>query len=177
MRCAMVGLRQLVASLAAGCRRLAPMVTLASQHTKPLRTGCPGRRRRCGGSPSPWRSSTGKGRHINFNDGNGNVEFCDLGAHAYGWAGAGWYRYTAGAGTQMPEAAPPIYSCGTDAPGWLNGAHPAIQDGSVTLNVCYHWSGNTCNWNNDIRVVNRGGFYLYELPAVFGCALAYCGSN
>ena len=33
------------------------------------------------------------------------------------WQGAGWYRYVGSNGTMMPESAPEVYHCGTNAPG------------------------------------------------------------
>ncbi|KAL9961273.1 hypothetical protein ACROYT_G030182 [Oculina patagonica] len=44
----------------------------------------------------------------------------------------GWYRFHGDAGTKMPTTCPPTKRCGTDAPGWLNGAHPTMAEGLVT---------------------------------------------
>ncbi len=92
------------------------------------------------------------------------------------WAGSGWYRFTGAAGTQMQTSPPPDdrSTCDTSAKGWLNGAHPSVADGVVTRQVCYNFSSNTCWQNNDIEVVNCNGFYLYNLPDVAFCYLAYC---
>jgi len=109
-------------------------------------------------------------RNTKFNDGNGNVELCD------GGMGDKWYRFTGGAGTRMPTSCPAEYACGTDAPGWMNGAHPSVQEGIVSRQVCYHWGG-CCNWSNTIQVRNCGPYYVYKLyqpPA--GC-LRYCGTD
>lgn len=125
----------------------------------------------------PYTSFTSADRNVTFNDGNGGVEFCDLGGGS-DWAGTGWYRFTGAAGTMMPETAPPIYACGTDAPGWLSGIHPAVADGVVTRTACFNWAGNTCLWNTSIEVVNCDSFYLYHLvDTTVACQLRYCGTN
>jgi cysteine-rich repeat protein len=107
---------------------------------------------------------------------NGPV-YCDSQVGQAQWQGPNWYRFTGAAGVKMPETAPVIYACGTHAPGWLNGAHPAINEGAVDRQVCFHWSGNTCNWNANVQVVNCGEFFLYNLPTAPVCSLRYCGTN
>ncbi len=107
-------------------------------------------------------------RHVSFNDGNDGVEECDSEL-------TGWHRFEGEAGTQMPESAPDIYSCGTDAPGWLSGSHPADVGATSTETVCYHWSDDTCSWSNDIQVTNCGPYYVYELAPTPASCLAYCG--
>jgi len=88
----------------------------------------------------------------------------------------GWYRFTGVVGNlQMPTTCPPIRRCGTHAPGWISGQHPSVADGEVTRKVCYHWSGNCCQWNNNIKVKNCGAFYVYELQKTPTCSLRYCG--
>ena len=85
-----------------------------------------------------------------------------------------WYRYVGATGTQIPESAPPKLRCGTHAPGWMNGKHPAVADGVVTRKICYHWSGSTCHWSNNINVVNCSSHYLYYLSKPPVCHLRYC---
>ena len=94
------------------------------------------------------------------------------------WQGARWYRFTGDAGTRMPTSPPSTSSCGTLAPGWLNGAHPEVADGVVDRQVCFHWDGSTCRWNRPIQVVNCGDHYRYNLPTTAGiCYLRYCGTD
>ncbi|HEY8376613.1 MAG TPA: DUF4215 domain-containing protein, partial [Nannocystis sp.] len=126
----------------------------------------------------PYSTLSLADRSVNFNDGNGGIEYCDRANSNVSpdWSGNGWYRFSGQAGTKMPEAPPPIYACGTDAPGWLNGTHPAILDGVVNRQACFHWSGNTCNWSTQIQVVNCGEFYLYNLVEPTACYLRYCGA-
>ena len=49
----------------------------------------------------------------------------------------GWYRFVGAAGTKMPTTRVPAYRCGTDWSGWLDGAHPTVQDGEVQMKVCF----------------------------------------
>jgi hypothetical protein len=75
----------------------------------------------------------------------------------------------------MPTQAPAKYSCGTHAPGWLNGSLPSVADGVVVRQVCFNWSNNTCNWNTNVSVVNCANFYLWKFPDTPVCNLRYCG--
>ncbi|XP_031555346.1 pancreatic secretory granule membrane major glycoprotein GP2-like [Actinia tenebrosa] len=90
----------------------------------------------------------------------------------------GWYRFMGDAGTAMPTSCTRENYCGTHASGWMQGSHPTQAEGIVNRAVCYHWSSRCCNWNNNIRVRNCGGFYVYELvKPTAGCYLRYCGSG
>jgi hypothetical protein len=110
-------------------------------------------------------------RNVSFNDGDGNVEICDSSLSDQ------WYRFSGAAGTKMPTSCPSIYSCGTDAPGWMNGAHPAVADGIVDRTVCFNWSGNCCEWSRVIKVRNCGDFYVFKISGTPACHLRYCGAN
>ena len=85
-----------------------------------------------------------------------------------------WYRFTGDAGTKLAMTAPPVSHCGTSATGWMQGALPAVADGAVSRTVCFHWSGNTCNWSAGIQVRNCGQFYVFKLPNAPSCSLRYC---
>ena len=91
--------------------------------------------------------------------------------------GKKWYRFSNAAGTQLSQSCVLKKHCGTHAPGWLNGTHPAVADGIVTRQVCYHWGDSCCQWNNNIRVKNCGAFYVYELVKTPKCNLRYCGAG
>jgi len=89
-----------------------------------------------------------------------------------------WYRFTGAAGNKMADTLVPRYHCGTNAPGYLTGGHPSVAQGAVSRKVCFHWSSHNCRWSINIRVLNCGAFYVYELskpPA--GCDLRYCGNQ
>ncbi len=103
---------------------------------------------------------------------SGEVE-CDLDLPDEGQ----WSRFAGAAGTTMPLAAPPTFTCGTHAPGWLNGVIPGEAEGIVARDVCFHWDGNDCNWKVPISVRNCGPFVMFKLKPVPSCALRYCGSG
>ena len=77
----------------------------------------------------------------------------------------------------MPTSCVSNQRCGTAAPGWMNGAHPTVAQDKVTRKVCYSYSGNCCNWSNNIEVVNCGQYYVYKLSRPPTCYLRYCGSD
>ncbi|XP_046857656.1 neurogenic locus notch homolog protein 2-like [Xenia sp. Carnegie-2017] len=89
----------------------------------------------------------------------------------------GWYRFSGGAGTKMPESCVPKNRCGTHASGWLNGTHPTVDEGIVTRKVCYHWVRMCCDWSNHIKVINCGPYFIYKLVPTFGCYFRYCGTD
>jgi hypothetical protein len=90
----------------------------------------------------------------------------------------GWYRFTGAAGVRMPTTPPPTSACGTHATGWLNGAQPTVQEGAVDRQICFHWSGNQCNWSEPAKVRNCGDYFVYYLKNVaWGCSGRYCGTN
>ena len=102
-----------------------------------------------------------------------NHGYCDNGI------GPGWFRFEGSAGTRMPTSCPPIFRCGANAPGWMNGGHPTVADGQVTRTVCFHYSGDCYRWSTNIKVRNCGSYYVYYLsgtPNGF-CPLRYCGTN
>ena len=109
-------------------------------------------------------------RPVSFNDGPGKVTKCDA------KVGALWYRFLDPAGAALPLVAPSIYSCGTDAPGWMQGTYPAEADGIVARTVCFAWLGDPCTWSVDISVRNCGKYLVFKLPDVPECALRYCGA-
>ena len=77
----------------------------------------------------------------------------------------------------MPESCVPMYLCGTETTGWLNGKHPTVQEGVVSRQVCFH-HGYDCCWRpKNIRIRNCGGFYVYELKDVPFCPSRYCGGT
>ncbi|XP_036427498.1 uncharacterized protein LOC118808720 [Colossoma macropomum] len=92
----------------------------------------------------------------------------------------GWYRLMYnGQDVRMPESCVDIYMCGTHAPLWINGAHPQLQDGVVTRQICGNWNGNCCNFkSNPIRVkACPGNYYVYEFVSPSDCWLAYCADT
>ena len=94
---------------------------------------------------------------------------------------SGWYRFSGGAGTQMAEACPKMYSCSTNSSGWLSGTHPTVVEGIVQRKVCFsqrvsQFFYDCCNRSKNIRVRNCGAFYVYRLdPPVWNSR--YCGTG
>ncbi|XP_078357282.1 LOW QUALITY PROTEIN: uncharacterized protein LOC144642166 [Oculina patagonica] len=89
----------------------------------------------------------------------------------------GWYRFRGNAGNEMASSCPPKQRCGTRAPGWLNGSHPSVAEGTVQRQVCFHWSTGCCQWESNTQVRNCSGFYVYRLKAPPACSLRYCGNR
>jgi len=109
-------------------------------------------------------------RASSFNDGPGKVTKCDSNA------GDKWHRFLDPAGPVMPVVAPTVYSCGTDAPGWMQGDYPKEEAGIVARTVCFAWFGDPCFWSVEIAVRNCGAYFVFKLPGVPECALRYCGA-
>jgi hypothetical protein len=135
---------------------------------------------------APYKSFTTYTRNTNFNDGNGNIEACDAGAagivnsgpaSSNDWQGAGWYRFTGAAGTEMPTSPAGDYACGGDASAYLAGVHPAAADGVVSREVCFGFFHRPCAWTATINVVACNGFYLYNLVTPPALCLRYCGTT
>ena len=91
--------------------------------------------------------------------------------------GLGWFRFEGSAGTRMPTSCPPIYRCGTNAPGWMNGGHPTVADGQVSRQVCFHWASSCCQVSTNIKVSNCSSYYVYYLSGTPGCYYRYCGTD
>ncbi|XP_078382780.1 pancreatic secretory granule membrane major glycoprotein GP2-like [Oculina patagonica] len=91
----------------------------------------------------------------------------------------GWYRFHGDAGTKMATTCVLLYHRGTHAPGWLNGAHPTLEEGQVTRQVCFSWS-DCCTWAINVHVRNCVDYFVYYInrtPSVHTCHLRYCGAD
>uniref|UniRef100_A0A8C5NCJ7 Oncoprotein induced transcript 3 n=1 Tax=Gouania willdenowi TaxID=441366 RepID=A0A8C5NCJ7_GOUWI len=112
----------------------------------------------------PWRNTD---YHINQSSG---VPNCDN--HVSGE----WYRFTGLAGDAMPTFCISENHCGTHAPIWMNGNHPKLHEGIVTVPVCASFSENCCQWNASVDVkACAGGYFVYRLPSPSVCFHVYCG--
>jgi len=95
--------------------------------------------------------------------------------------GKDWYRFTTGF-QMMAESPPgPRYSCGTTYAGYLNQAHPSVEDGVVPREVCWKEDEEdliyqACFQVENIRVKNCGDYYAYQLNPTIKEA-AYCVYN
>lgn len=99
---------------------------------------------------------------------------CDSHSHSFQ---PGWYAFSSEIGGAMPETCPPDDYCGTHAPGWLKGSHPHSIGQRVSRTVCFHHSSNCCVAQTTTEVINCGFYYVYNLPDVPYCYLAYCGKG
>ena len=89
----------------------------------------------------------------------------------------GWYRFVGAAGTKMPTTRVPAYRCGTDWSGWLDGAHPTLEDGEVPRTVCFSDRSTGCKYSTYISVRNCGSYFIYKLRRPLGCPSRYCGTD
>ncbi|XP_056324994.1 uncharacterized protein LOC130238112 [Danio aesculapii] len=110
----------------------------------------------------PWRATNQYGFFI-----------CD---DSFSWNG--WYRlFYNGLDIRMPESCVSGGSCNTDISLWLNGSHPRVQDGVVTIQICGSnlWRSCCDDRFTPIKVkACPGNYYVYELlKPQFGCS-AYC---
>ena len=88
----------------------------------------------------------------------------------------GWYRFMEAAGTKMPITRVPAFRCGTDWSGWLDGAHPTVEDGKVYRKVCFSARSTGCKQGIRIEVKNCGSYFIYNLIPP-RCESRYCGTD
>nr|XP_017198091.2 pancreatic secretory granule membrane major glycoprotein GP2 [Oryctolagus cuniculus] len=90
----------------------------------------------------------------------------------------GWYRFVGGGGVQMPISCVPMFHCQADAPVWMSGDHPNVEDGIVNRTACAHWAENCCFWELVVQVkACPGGYYVYQLEGTPTCNLRYCSGQ
>ena len=89
----------------------------------------------------------------------------------------GWYRFVGAAGTKMPTTRVPAYRCSIDWPGWLDGAHPTVEDGEVFRKVCFSDRSTGCRYIKEILVKNCGSYYIYKLIKPQRCPSRYCSAD
>ena len=117
-----------------------------------------------------------------FNQAYGN---CDMNL------ASGWYRFqvnASGVGAYLPEFRAPPRSCVADLMPYINGAHPSVNDGQVTRQLCFALSSNSISadqcytpsgTNVTIQVLNCGSFFVYQLSPLYcpSAGNAYCATN
>ena len=89
----------------------------------------------------------------------------------------GWYRFVGASGTKMPTTRVPAYRCGTDWSGWLDGAHPTVEDGKVLREVCFSDRSTGCKYIKATIVINCGSYFIYKLQQLSMCNVRYCGTD
>ena len=88
--------------------------------------------------------------------------------------GVYWIRFEGSGGTVIPEYPPPIHHCEANAPGWICGSHPTVNDGVVKRQLCFHSNGDECIFQYEISIRNCGLFYVYKPPYIARCSLRVC---
>lgn len=111
-----------------------------------------------------YTSKSGSDRHIGL---MGTGSSCD------NTTNGSWVRFDS-IYSIIPNAIVASSSCGTDATGYLTTDHPITLFQQVSGTVCYNWSGNSCNWANQISITKCNGYYVYQLPNTPACSLRYC---
>ena len=81
------------------------------------------------------------------------------------------------AGTKMPTTRVPAYRCGTNWSGWLDGAHPTVEDGKVKRTVCFSDRPSGCKYSIEIDVKNCGSYFIYNMLPPPRCDSRYCGTD
>ena len=99
--------------------------------------------------------------------GYSNVYLCDADLPT------AWYRFEDGNYQYLPESAPLEGSCGTDAPGWLDGSHPLVTGSQAFASVCFSYAGFSCYTSLTISVINCGAYFIYHLVALNCDAYGY----
>ena len=89
----------------------------------------------------------------------------------------GWYRFVGASGTKMPTTRVPAFRCGTHWSGWLNGAHPTVEDGEVLRKVCFSDRSTGCKHKKATTVKNCGSYFIYKLQQASKCNSRYCGTD
>ena len=114
----------------------------------------------------------------NLSDANRKISYAT--PHASGLCDSqlsdGWYRFVGTAGKKMPTTRVPAYRCGTDFPGWLDGAHPRVEDGEIQRKVCFSDRSIGCKYSEQIFVKNCGSCLIYRLHKP-SCPSRYCGTD
>ena len=89
----------------------------------------------------------------------------------------GWYRFVGAAGTKMPTTRVPAYRCSTVWSGWLDDAHPTVEDGEIRRTVCFSDRTTGCKILRDIFVKNCGSYFIYRLQQPPYCNSRYCSTD
>ncbi|KAL9962924.1 hypothetical protein ACROYT_G032079 [Oculina patagonica] len=91
---------------------------------------------------------------------------------------AHWYRFVDHVTREpmkLPDSCQDPLTCGTQAPGWLRGGHPTIDDNVVQRTVCFSWDDNCCFAELLAHVRDCYGYHVYKLqPTTFEMKARYC---
>jgi hypothetical protein len=137
---------------------------------------------------APYLALTSPTRLAAYAQGN-RVTVCDVGSsgavlaganYNNDWQGAGWYRFTGGAGDRLATDPAAVSAasgaCGTTSGGWLT-VEPPPRGQLAARTVCFAANGNACASSVAVSVVTCNGFFLYNLPAPTTFCVRYCGAG
>ena len=89
----------------------------------------------------------------------------------------GWLSFCRSCRNKNANNAVPAFRCGTDWPGWLDGAHPTVEDGKVKRTVCFSDRFTGCKSPNTISVKNCGSYFIYDFGLLYACNAHYCATD
>jgi parallel beta-helix repeat protein len=89
----------------------------------------------------------------------------------------GWYRMTGTYHAIPTQQSYTPYVCDTHAPGFLDYSYPTGLGETTTGNICYHWSGSTCEWTSYSEITMCPGYYVYYLTPSPGCCMHPCTTD
>ena len=114
----------------------------------------------------------------NLSDANRNISYItpDSSGLCDNELPVGWYRFVGAAGTKMPTTRVPAYRCDAVYSGWLDDAHPTVEDGKVQRKVCFSHLNTGCKYSISISVKNCGSYFIYKLLPPY-CNSRYCGTD
>ncbi|TRY83024.1 hypothetical protein DNTS_007642 [Danionella cerebrum] len=91
----------------------------------------------------------------------------------------GWYRlFYNGQSVEMPDSCVNSGMCGSYQPLWLDGAHPQVEDGVITRQVCSPTWNDCCGYRSHPIQVKAcpGNYYVYEFVQPLLCS-SYCAAT
>ena len=67
---------------------------------------------------------------------------------------------------ELPTTRVSAYRCGTDRSGWLDDAHPTVEDVEVKKNVCFSDRDKGCKVRISIFVKKCGSYFIFKFFSV-----------
>ena len=79
--------------------------------------------------------------------------------------------------TKMPTTRVPAFRCGTDWSGWLDGAHPTVEDDKFLRKIYFSSRPTGCKYPTEISVRNCRSHFIYKFLHPPGCDARYCATD
>ena len=82
----------------------------------------------------------------------------------------------------MPTTRVETHHCSTDWSGWLNDAHPTMEDGEVSGTFCFSERPLSTprtffKFSTKVVVKNCGSYFIYKLVPLTNCESRYCATD